>query len=53
MQRIFLDEHMTSECLNRIVQCEYCEEEFAFWRTEVSHLLFHSLMTADDLIYDN
>lgn len=36
MQRRFLEEHMTSECRNRIVQCEHCGEEFAFWRTEVS-----------------
>ena len=52
MQRRFLDEHMSSECSNRIVQCEYCEDEFRFWRTEVSHFLIHHNVT-DDLIYVN
>jgi len=35
MQRRLLHKHTTSECHNRIVQCEYCEEQFAFWATEV------------------
>ena len=35
MERRFLGEHRTSLCLNRIVQCEYCEKEFAFRKTEV------------------
>ena len=35
MQRRLLHEHTTSECPNRIVQCEYCEMEFEFWVTEV------------------
>ena len=52
MLRRFLDEHMTSECRNRIVQCEFCEEEFPFWCTEVSHFYIHRDVT-DDLIYVN
>ena len=36
MQRRFLDTHLTSECSERVVQCVYCKDEFAFWRLEVS-----------------
>ena len=35
MQRRLLHKHTTSECHNRIVECEYCEENFVFWATEV------------------
>ena len=35
MQKRLLHEHTRSECPNRIVQCEYCEEEFAFCSTKV------------------
>ena len=36
MQRRFLDTHLTLECSKRVVQCVYCNDEFAFWRLEVS-----------------
>ena len=35
MQRRLLHEHSTSECENRIVQCEYCEQEFVFYLTDI------------------
>lgn len=35
MQRRFLDKHSTSECRERIVQCAYCNGEFAFWCLEL------------------
>lgn len=34
MQRRFLHKHITSECLNRMVQCEHCGNEFAYCQTE-------------------
>ena len=40
MQRRFLDTHLTSECSERVVQCVYCKDEFAFWRLEVSLLRY-------------
>jgi len=43
MQRRLLHEHTTSECPNRIVQCEYCEKQFAFWLTKVRLLYLHKL----------
>ena len=36
VQRALLRDHETSECRNRIVQCEHCEEEFEFWHKEVT-----------------
>ena len=35
MQRRLLHEHTRSECPNRIVQCEYCEEKFTCSSTKV------------------
>ena len=35
MERRFLHRHKTSECLDRIVQCEHCERRFIFRCTEV------------------
>lgn len=35
LQRMFLATHQTSECLNRIMQCEHCEMEFAFRLTMI------------------
>ncbi|XP_044163482.1 TNF receptor-associated factor 5-like isoform X2 [Acropora muricata] len=34
MHRRLLDKHIISECLNRMVQCEFCEKTFAFCHTE-------------------
>lgn len=34
MQRRLLHNHTTSECRHRIVQCEYCQEEFEFREKE-------------------
>ncbi|KAL9959365.1 hypothetical protein ACROYT_G032681 [Oculina patagonica] len=34
-ERFFLQHHKTAECRKRIVQCEYCQTKFAFFRTEV------------------
>lgn len=34
IQRRLLHEHTTSQCPNRIVQCEYCSEEFALCHTK-------------------
>ncbi|XP_078367870.1 TNF receptor-associated factor 4-like [Oculina patagonica] len=35
VERRFLQQHNTAECLWRIVQCEYCQKKFAFFRTEI------------------
>ena len=43
MQKRLLQEHTTSECPNRIVQCEYCEEEFVFCETKVKMLYLYTL----------
>lgn len=34
MQRRLLHKHITSECPNRMVQCEHCEKGFAYCHTE-------------------
>lgn len=43
MERRLLYEHSTSECENRIVQCEYCDEEFVFRLTDVRLLSFDKI----------
>lgn len=43
MERRLLYEHFTSECENRIVQCEYCDEEFVFRLIDVRLLSFDKI----------
>lgn len=41
MQRRLLHKHITSECPNRMVQCEHCEKEFAYCHTAVRLLKYN------------
>ena len=35
VQRRLFDIHTTSQCPNRIIQCDYCEGNVEFWQKEV------------------